>query len=55
MMTREEAIEALCKAKINSDTEEAHMLADDILCDLLVSLGYRDVVVEWRKVDKWYA
>lgn len=54
-MTREEAIAALRAAQDNRDTEGAHGDADDTLCDLLASLGYADVVQEWRKVHKWYA
>lgn len=37
------------------DLEVAHTEADDILCDFLISLGYKDVVDEYRKIDKWYA
>lgn len=37
------------------DPEAAHPLADEVLCDLLESLGYGDVVAAWRKIDKWYA
>lgn len=39
----------------NGDTEMAHSNADDILCDFLIYLGYKDVVDEYRKVSKWYA
>jgi hypothetical protein len=54
-MTREEAIKELNKAQSHGDTEAAHGNADDILCELLKSLGYEDVVEEWYKVKKWYA
>jgi hypothetical protein len=37
------------------DTEIAHGDADDLLCDLLIELGYYDVVNEYNKIDKWYA
>jgi hypothetical protein len=30
-------------------------MADDILCNLLVSLGYKEVVDAWEEVPKWYA
>jgi len=53
-MTREEAIKLLKTEQINSDTEQAHGEADDILCDLLNSLGYEDVVKEFKKIKKWY-
>ena len=36
------------------DVEHAHATADDILCDLLITLGYKDVINEYKKVRKWY-
>lgn len=54
-MTKEEAITKLKLEQHNGDTEVAHSNADQILCDLLTSLGYGDVVHEWAKIDKWYA
>lgn len=54
-MTREDAIAKLKAAQRSGDTEAAHCDADDVLCDLLRSLGYGDVVDEWSYVDKWYA
>jgi hypothetical protein len=54
-MTRENAIAQLKECQGDTDTECAHSKADDVLCELLVALGYRDVVKEWGKVDKWYA
>ena len=40
-MTREEAIKEL---KSTIDPEYDHCHADGVLCDLLISLGYEDVV-----------
>ena len=37
------------------DYEEAHVEADNILCDLLESLGFNRMVEEYWKVPKWYA
>jgi hypothetical protein len=48
------AIERLKEADL-LDTELGHIKADEILCDLLKSLGYEDVVVEFNKIGKWYA
>lgn len=52
-MSREEALVALESAS-KLDTEEAHISADEVLCDLLKTLGYADVVNAWDKIDKSY-
>ena len=54
-MTREEAIAKLRKCAEDEDVEVAHDDADRVLCELLESLGYADVVEAWHKVPKWYA
>jgi hypothetical protein len=54
-MTKEEAIEKLRLLQSGVDIEVKHGDADDILCELLETLGYGDVVEEWKKVGKWYA
>ncbi len=54
-MNKEQAIEALKELQTNGDAEIAHGEADRILCELLTTLGCREVVDEWEKVDKWYA
>lgn len=54
-MTGEEAIKKINEAKECGDTELAHVDADSVLCELLESLGYSEVVSAYRKVDKWYA
>lgn len=54
-MTREQAIDQLKKQQGSGDYEVAHGEADAVLCELLVALGYQDVVDEWEKVPKWYA
>ena len=46
--------EELRDLQIYSDIEFAHAEADNILCGLLVALGYEDVVTEYNKIDKWY-
>jgi len=55
MMDRETAISLLKMEQANGDTEAAHSNADGVLCDLLKSLGYQDVVDEYMKVEKWFA
>ena len=54
-MTREEAIKRLMALVESGDVEASHIEADDILCALLRSLGYEDVVAAWDDVEKWYA
>lgn len=39
----------------DGDTEIQHQMADEILCEVLLSLGCDHIVNEWRKVHKWYA
>lgn len=51
---RMQALRAIRSAK-NFDTESAHTCADKALCDLLIELGYEDVVTLWEEVPKWYA
>ena len=53
-MTRKEAIDELREIQEIGDLKIGHRLADDVLCRLLHSLGYRDVVAEYNKVGKWY-
>lgn len=43
------------KQRYADDEEVAHCLADEILCDLLINLGYIELVSEYNDVDKWYA
>ena len=54
-MTKEEAIAELNLIRQSDDTEVAHVDADDVLCQLLMSLGYEDVVTAYHDIGKWYA
>ena len=56
-MTKEEAIKLLQEVQEWRDKEAAHIEADNILCELLVSLDpdMKDVVLEYDAVTKWYA
>jgi hypothetical protein len=53
-MRRKEAIDELREIQEIADLKVGHRLADDVLCRLLHSLGYADVVAEYNKVGKWY-
>ena len=37
------------------DIEVSHGEADYLLCQLLLDLGFDEVVAEWNNVRKWYA
>ncbi len=39
----------------NWDKETTHSDADDLLCELLIILGYSDVANNFEEIDKWYA
>lgn len=54
-MNKTTAIKALRQEQQSGDTENAHCEADNILCELLVELGFKDVVAEYDKIQKWYA
>ena len=49
-----QAIANLKKEQLNTDTEVAHLFADSVLCALLDTLGYGEVVKEWKKVKRHY-
>lgn len=50
-----EAVEKMKECVNNGDTEVAHLDADNILCDVLTQLGYKELVDLYEKVNKWYA
>ncbi len=54
-MTTEDAIRLLKEAQQSNDTEGGHVDADNILCQFLADLGHKEIVEEYRKVDKWFS
>lgn len=43
-------------AKYNDrDEESSHVEADDLMCEVLTELGYRDGIEIYRKMTLWYA
>lgn len=48
-------LEELIKLRYNSDTEVAHVRADNLLCDILEQLGEDAIVKAFRSLEKWYA
>lgn len=51
----EQAVNQMRELQKLGDAEIAHSLADDLLCEMLETLGCHDLVAEWRKINKWYA
>jgi hypothetical protein len=35
--------------------EDAHVAADELLCELLISLGFTEIVEDYAKISKWYS
>ncbi len=54
-MNKQEAIDRLKEQQDNWDKYEAHIIADNTLCELLTALGYEGVVKEYNKVGKRYS
>ena len=54
-MTRDKALIKLRKLQKNENIELAHCGADHVLCDLLGTLAFNDVVQEYHKIKKWYS
>lgn len=54
-MTPEEFKEKMQRIASGNDIEVRHANADDLLCDALEHLGYKDGVDIFRKFSKWYA
>lgn len=52
---QEKAKRKLIELQAMHDTETAHILADNVLCDLLEELGFEEVTEEYHKIRKWYA
>ena len=50
----EKAMKSLSEDK-DKDAEETHWDADELMCEVLVSLGYSAGVEIFRDMDRWYA
>ena len=55
MIDKESYITQLRELQESDDTESAHVQADRILCDILLQLGYTDIIEEYHQIGKWYA
>lgn len=49
------AVRTLQALQNSTDPEEAHVIADKILCRFLRDLGCDELVKAWEKVPKFYA
>lgn len=47
--------ERIEREAMNADPETGHGIADDLLCELLLSIGCLKSVEVFRRVPKWYA
>lgn len=54
-MSPEEFAEIMKRIASQSDEEERHKIADEFICDLLVSLGYEEGVSIFVEMHKWYS
>ena len=50
-----ELLQVIGSVNRDHDKEDAHIKADNILCNLLKELGFEKLVELYRKVPKWYA
>ena len=53
-MVYEKILKEMEQAIQMTDYEAAHSLEDELLCELLDSLGFQDVVETYWKGNKWY-
>jgi hypothetical protein len=54
-MTKKEAIDKLRKLQESNDPEVAHELADSMLCEALITLGWAEVITEYLRIKRWFA
>jgi len=45
----------LIKLQEEDDIEVSHTGADNIICDFIIALGYKDIVDEYDKIHKYYS
>jgi hypothetical protein len=55
MIDKDKFIIELNDLNRKGDTEAAHQRADNILCEILIDLGYADIVEAYDNVQKWYS
>lgn len=55
VMTPEEFATKMRELSDSGDLEGAHVEMDDLMCEILKSLGYGEGVEIFENTDKWYA
>ena len=55
MMNPKEFADKMRQIADKKDTERGHVEMDDLMCELLKSLGYREGVEIFDDAPKWYA
>jgi len=55
IMTRRQFSKRMREIVNTEGTETAHVYADELMCELLHSLGYGAGVQVFRAMNKWYA
>ena len=48
-------VDEMTQASRNTDWENAHIRADDLLVSLVGELGLHEITDQYKKVGKWYA
>ncbi len=54
-MEKQDYINQMIALQGLDDIEIIHGQADSLLCQFLIDLGHKDLVEEYKKVDKWYS
>lgn len=54
-MKPEEFVRRMEEIASDSDREGRHIDADNLMCDLLISLGYKEGIEKFIHMHKWHA
>ena len=56
MLTDEQAANKIKEWRLNEslDVDDLHMYMDNLLCNLLMQLGYKQTADMFMSVEKWY-
>jgi len=55
VLTPQEFAEKMKNISMNDDTEMGHVNMDNLMCEVLESLGYKEGIDVFRNTGKWYA